>query len=65
MFSSECLKNTNLHRNKLDVLDKIYTITEETLYYKIKEIEEEFVFMRKVFLKFLKAQKGFITLSLD
>jgi hypothetical protein len=67
MFSSDCFRNTDInpHRYKIDILDKIYVIAEETLYYKAKEIEEELVFIRKIILKFLKAQKGFVAQSLE
>jgi hypothetical protein len=65
MNSDAFNKNLEQQKNKIDVLDKIFYIVEETLFYKINEMEEDTVFTRKLVLKLLKNQKNSLAVSIE
>jgi hypothetical protein len=67
MFSSDVFRNDQpqVNKNKLEIIDKLYSIAEDILYYKAKDIEEELVFVRKVMLRLLKNQKQSLAITLE
>lgn len=67
MISSDTFKNydnVDYHRNKIEVIDKILFIAEDTLNYKINEPEEDLVFIKKVTIRYLKNYKCHISFLL-
>ena len=65
MFNSDVFRNSEFQKNKLDVIDKLLFIAEETMFYKSSDSEEDLKFMRKMTLRLLKNQKFYLSIALD
>ncbi len=65
MISSDPLRNIENQKKQIETMDKIYNISEETLFYKSNELEEDSLFVRKFCLRLLKNHKSYLNITLD
>jgi hypothetical protein len=65
MSSSDMIKNVEVGKSKIDVLDRIYNILEDAVYYRLDEMEDNVIFNRKVTMRLLKNQKYYLCMTLD
>jgi hypothetical protein len=65
MISSDAFKNTDHLKNRIDVLDKIMYIAEETIFYKCNELDDNLFFIKKFSIRLLKNQKNILIMSID
>jgi DNA-binding XRE family transcriptional regulator len=52
-------------KNKQDALEKVINITEDTLLFKLSELDEDSIQIRRSIIKLLKNQKAILTLSTE
>ncbi len=64
MLSSDNFKTQEMYKNKLDVIDKIIYIAEDTLFGKPTEYDA-LIFTRKVILRLIKNQKYCLKISIE
>jgi hypothetical protein len=53
------------NKDKADVMNRLFGIVEETLFYRADEVSDKIMFMRKITLKLLWNQKNVLVLSLE
>ncbi len=64
-ITNDGIKNYDNNKGRLDVLDRLFIIAEDTLFYKANDIEEDLMFLRKVTLRLLKNQKNCLNLTIE
>ena len=52
-------------KNKNDALEKVINITEETLFFKSNELDDDSIHIRRSVIKLLRNQKAILTLSTE
>ena len=65
MASSDPFKSAENFKNKLDVIDKIVYIAEDTLFHKANDSDEELMFIRKLILRMIKNHKNSLKISIE
>ena len=57
--------NSNNNVIQFEIIEKLYTLLEEGLNFKIEEMSDSVIFHRKLLIKFFKSQKNCLGLSLE
>lgn len=52
-------------RNKLDILDKVYHIAEDTLQFRDIDFEGDLIFVSRVTLRLIRHQKNMLNLAVE
>jgi hypothetical protein len=55
----------NVKKNRIDILEKIFYITEETIFYKSGEFDDNLFFIKKFAIGMLRNQKKILLMTLE
>lgn len=58
--SYENISKNDTFKSKIEVIDKLLYIVEDTLFYKIEDLEDDSIIIRKIIIRLLSNQKQFL-----